>query len=122
MAGAWAVFVGVMFSAMPTDSANQAAAEQFETIPLIMAVMVGTFAALLCCYGVLEIVAGRFISQRRARAFTMVVGLPRVMFIPYGALLTILTLIVLDRRSVRHLYQPAAPASAQSVDLNPPAE
>ena len=81
-----------------------------------------TFAALLFCYGVVEIVAGRCISQRRARAFTMFAGLPRVIFIPYGALLTVLTLIVPDRRSVQQLYRPAAGASAQSADLNRPPE
>ena len=115
MAGGWAVVMGVMFSTMPPpDGANEAMAEQFQAMPLIMAVMVGTFAALLLTYGVTEIVVGRLITQRRARIFTLIVGLPRMAFFPYGTILTALTFVVLDRASVQQLYRARIAATATS--------
>jgi hypothetical protein len=110
LAAAWAVFVGVMFSAMPPPP-NQDAAEQLGMVPVVMAVTVGAFAGLLMLYGVLEIVAGRCIAKRRSRIFTLIVALPRLGFIPYGTLLTALTFVVLDRSSVQQLYR-AGPGDA----------
>lgn len=55
--------------------------------------------------GIVEIVAGRFISQRRLRIFTIVASVPRIILIPYGTILTIFTVLVLDRPSVRLHYR-----------------
>jgi hypothetical protein len=106
MAAAWAVFVGVVATSLPFEgSPNPPDAEQMAAIQMVMAAMAGMVAAVLFCYGVVEIVVGRLISQRRARIFTLVAGLPRIAFIPYGMILTALTFIVLDRSSVQTLYQ-----------------
>jgi hypothetical protein len=63
------------------------------------------FAGLGVLFGALEIIAGRCISLRRARVFTLIAALPGVVFIPYGTLLSVFTLLVLDRGSVKQLYQ-----------------
>jgi hypothetical protein len=110
VAGAWALFVGVMFSAMPPPA--DGASEGFEKMPLIMAAMAGGVAISLLIYGVVEIVVGRLIAQRRARIFTLVASLPRIAFLPYGAILTALTFIVLDRSSVQALYRARLTAAA----------
>jgi hypothetical protein len=112
MAGAWALFVGVMFSAMPPPTSD--AAEGFEKMPLIMAAMAGGVAISLLIYGVVEIVVGRLIAQRRARIFTLVASVPRIAFLPYGAILTALTFIVLDRASVQALYRARLRGSGSS--------
>lgn len=63
------------------------------------------FAGLGVLLGVLDIIAGRCISLRRARVFTLIMAIPGVIFIPYGTLLSVFTLLVLDRGSVRKLYE-----------------
>ena len=71
----------------------------------MMFALFGIVCAIGVTYGIVEIVAGRFISQRRLRIFTIIASLPRLIFIPYGTLLTIFTLLVLDRASVRLSYR-----------------
>jgi hypothetical protein len=68
----------------------------------------GAFMAIGALFGVLEIIAARCISLRRARVFTLVAAIPGVVFIPYGTLLSVFTLLVLDRRSVKKLYEEQA--------------
>ena len=48
------------------------------------------------------------IGRRRRRAFTLVVAIPRLIFIPYGTILSIFTLLVLERASVKQLYREAS--------------
>ena len=59
-------------------------------------------------YGVLEIVAGRLISRRRRRMFTLLAAIPRLLILPYGMILSLFTLLVLERASVKQLYREAA--------------
>jgi hypothetical protein len=117
VAGAWALFVGVMFSAMPPPT--NGAPDGFEKMPLIMAALAGGVAISLLIYGVVEIVVGRLIAQRRARIFTLVASLPRIAFLPYGAILTALTFIVLDRASVQALYRARLRATAPPPPVYP---
>jgi hypothetical protein len=119
MAGAWALVVGVMFSALPpaTD-----APDGFEKMPLIMAALAAGVAISMLIYGVVEIVVGRLIAQRRARIFTLVASVPRIAFLPYGAILTALTFIVLDRASVQALYRARLTAAAPPPPADPGAD
>lgn len=56
-------------------------------------------------YGILEIISGRCLSARKRRLFTLIVAIPRLLFLPYGLILSIFTLIVLERRTVKALYE-----------------
>jgi hypothetical protein len=106
--GLWTAFVSTMFASFPPirqSSAEAAVPPQLQYRPETMFAVFGIFCAMGIAYGILEIVAGRFISQRRGRVFILIAALPRVMFISYGAILTIFTLLVLDRPSVRQLYR-----------------
>ena len=110
-AGMWAVFMAVVWaSAPPTfpEGTNEEIPRQFQTIPAFMLAFFGMFAALAVVFGVLQVVAGRCIATRRARLFTLLVAIPRVIFIPFGTLLSIFTFIVLERASVQQLYRRAA--------------
>lgn len=102
MFGLMFVLMGVVFSLMPPA---QAATPGHGQPPLFVLVIFGLFGLLGIAYGVLEIVAGRYIARRRRRVFSIVVSVPRVFALPYGAILTVFTLLVLDRRSVRELYE-----------------
>ena len=68
----------------------------------------GVMIAMGILYGIAQIVSGRFIKQRRHRVFTIIVALPNVVFIPYGTILAIFTLMVLDRNSVKQMYSSQA--------------
>lgn len=96
-------FMGVMFASLgpPQSTHGKELPPQFFWFFAI-------FPAVGVTLGVLEILAARCISLRRARLFTMIVSIPNVMFIPYGTLLAIFTLLVLDRGSVKRLYEERA--------------
>jgi hypothetical protein len=93
-------FMGMMFAAMPMPETPHGKGPPVE----IFWVFAG-FLALGMLLGVLDIVAGRCISLRRARVFSLIVAIPGVIFIPYGTILSIFTLLVLDRGSVKKLYE-----------------
>jgi hypothetical protein len=101
----WLVMASVIFTFVP--AAPHSSAHQFEGPPLAMFLIFGLFALLGLAYGVLEIVAGRLIARRRRRVLTLVVAIPRLLFLPYGMILSIFTLLVLERPSVKQLYSEA---------------
>ena len=107
LAGMWALLVGTMFALVPMtppSNMSEEAFRQFRTMPTVMAVFFGAMAVLAVVYGVAQIAAGRCIRRCRARLFTLIAALPRVIFVPYGTLLSIFTLMVLERASVQRLY------------------
>lgn len=108
--GVWMVFMAAMFAFMPPFPAGAGAPAPPQGPPLLVFAAFGVFFVLGLAYGVLEIVSGRFISLRRRRVFTLVVAVPRLLLIPYGMILSIFTLLVLERPSVKQLYRESNPA------------
>jgi hypothetical protein len=109
--GVWMVFMAAMFAFIPPVPAGAGAAPASpHGPPFIVFAAVGVFFVLGLVYGVLEIVSGRFISLRRQRVFSLVVAVPRLLLIPYGMILSIFTLLVLERPSVKQLYGESNPA------------
>ena len=51
-------------------------------------------------------VSGRYIAKRRRRMFSFVMGAILCMFVPFGTVLGIFTIIVLSKESVQRLYPP----------------
>lgn len=92
--------------------------EEFETMPQqllgMFAAFIGSFVIGGIAYGVVQIVSGRFISRRRYRTFSFIAVFPNILFIPYGTLLAIFTLIILERPSIKALY-----AGQQSRNARP---
>ena len=110
-AALWAVLVGTLATAFPAESQaglSEEALRQMQVMPRVMVGVVAFMAVAGVVYGVLEIVAGRCVSQRRARVFTIVVAVPRLVFIPWGTALSVFTLLVLERASVEALYRRTA--------------
>lgn len=95
--------MSAMFSMIPLEAQQHGGPSPATVLLLFLA-----FVALGVLLGALDIVAGRCISVRRARVFTLVMAIPGVIFIPYGTLLSVFTLLVLDRESVRKLYEERA--------------
>lgn len=64
-------------------------------------VLIG-WAAAVCTF-----VSGRFLARRRKRLFSFVMAAFLCMFVPFGTVLGIFTIIVLSRESVQRLYASA---------------
>ncbi len=65
----------------------------------------GCFFFLLgLAFAVCIILSGRFIKQHRRYWFSFVVACVECVFIPFGVVLGVFTIIVLSRRSVKELY------------------
>jgi carbon starvation protein CstA len=68
----------------------------------------GLLFILVLIFGILEIVSGRYISKRKRRLFSIVVSVPRILAVLYGTMLSIFTLLVLERKTVKELYREAS--------------
>jgi hypothetical protein len=62
-------------------------------------VLVG-WAAAVCTF-----ISGRHLARRRCRVFSLVVAAILCMFVPFGTVLGVFTIIVLCRESVKRLYE-----------------
>ncbi len=75
-----------------------------DGIMRIFAVILGFIILAGWTFGGLTIYAGRCIKRRTHRALTFVMACLNTMFIPFGTVLGVFTLIVLTRPNVRRLY------------------
>jgi hypothetical protein len=96
------LFMGLVFANIPAPHPGQ------HPPPVEIFWMFGVFIFIGALLGVLDIIAARCMSLRRGRVFSMIVSIPNLLFIPYGTILTIFTLLVLDRGSVKRLYEERA--------------
>lgn len=65
---------------------------------------------MLIAAGVLNVLSGIFLHQRKHRIFSIVVGCLNCLHIPFGTVLGIFTIMVLSRSSVREAYDREARA------------
>lgn len=83
---------------------NAPEALPFRLFGLFFMVM-GAVAILMgWTMAVLTFISGRCIAKREKRTFSMVVAGIQCVFVPFGTVLGIFTLLVLQRNSVRQLY------------------
>ncbi len=72
---------------------------------------IGMFSLIVLfgiCFGIAQIVSGKFIRQRKYKLFSFIFAIPNIIFIPYGTLLAVGTIMVLERESVKKMYQQSA--------------
>ena len=74
----------------------------------MFAVLGGAVIVIGWTVGLLTILSGRWIKQRRRRLFSMVLAGVNCMWVPLGTVLGVTTLMVLLRDSVRALYEAQA--------------
>jgi hypothetical protein len=72
----------------------------------------GFFVLMGWTLGALSIISGRFISQRRARTYSLIIAGINCLWVPFGTILGVFTFIVLVRPSVIALYQGNASETA----------
>jgi hypothetical protein len=103
------VVTAAMFSFLPAGPhGGDPATPPVHGPPVVFFLALGCVFLLGVAYGILEIVSGRLISRRKARVFTLIVAIPRLVLLPYGLILSIFTLIILERPSVKLLYRRSA--------------
>lgn len=85
---------------------------------IVLMVIAGLFILCGWALAVLMIVAGRFLARRRHRTFCIVVAAIACLFMPFGTILGVFTIVVLMRDSVQALFE----AGAQPATSPPPAE
>ena len=105
--------LGLMFILSPASMAGK----HGEPPPAFFGWFFVVFGAFFFLLGqslaVAMIIAGRFISRRRRHAFVFVVACLECMFMPFGTVLGVFTIIVLSRESVRALFNPGPPAAPE---------
>ncbi|HWF18547.1 MAG TPA: hypothetical protein VG754_04740 [Verrucomicrobiae bacterium] len=72
---------------------------------LVLALAGGCIVLVGWTWGALQIYAGHCLAQRKHRMYCMVIAGLSCLFIPYGTLLGIFTLMVLQRPSVRQTFE-----------------
>ena len=72
----------------------------------VFAVVLGLVILAGWTFGGLTIYAGRCIKRRAHRSFTFVIAALNLMFMPFGTVLGVFTLMVLSRANVKRLYGP----------------
>jgi hypothetical protein len=88
---------------MPVPSGPGTAPFPFNPAYMFI-IMGGMVVALGWTVGTLSIISGRCISFRRARTFSMVIAGINCLWVPFGTIIGVFTLVVLLRQSVATLY------------------
>jgi hypothetical protein len=71
---------------------------------LFFIVLGGVFILLGWAMAICTFISGRFLRQRRNRMFSFIVAAILCMFMPFGTVLGVFTIIALSKDSVRGLY------------------
>jgi MFS family permease len=87
-------------------------------------IAIGAFFALLgWSAAIATVISGRYIAKRRKRLFSVVMAAILCMFMPFGTVLGVFTIIVLTKESVQRLYGTTPNLSLRPIspDVPPPA-
>jgi hypothetical protein len=102
------VFVGTMMVMNPSFlSGGPNGTPPPAVFGYLFIVMGGAFVLMGWTAAVCTFISGRLLAQRRKRMFSFVMGAVLCMFMPFGTVLGIFTIIVLSKESVQHLYEKA---------------
>ncbi|MFO8006127.1 MAG: hypothetical protein R6V05_00160 [Candidatus Brocadiia bacterium] len=79
-----------------------------RAVGLIFVVFALVFMAMAWGLAVLLILNGRFLARRRHHTFCVVVAGLTCLFVPFGTVLGVFTIVVLMRPSVQEMFRPRA--------------
>jgi hypothetical protein len=108
------VAVGLFIMLLPRllehHSRGAAAGAPPAVVGLLFVILGGVFVVLGWTVAVLTILSGRHLARRRRPTFCFVVACLLCLWVPFGTVLGVFTIIVLNRPSVKTLFAtPAAP-------------
>lgn len=97
--------MGVLFVASPHFMTEGQKGPPLPAAIGYVFVAIGAFFALLgWSAAIATVVSGRYIAKRRKRLFSVVMAAILCMFMPFGTVLGVFTIIVLTKESVQRLY------------------
>jgi len=82
-----------------------------RTVGALFMVMAGLFIVAGWAMAAAIVVAGRFLARRRHYTFCLVVPALECLFVPFGTVLGVFTIVVLMRDSVKALFEGETPPS-----------
>src|SRR3989339_1008963 len=98
------LIIGIIFIISPVKSGN----EVDTFVPVIMGwmfvIMASIFILAGWAFALCMILAGRFLSKRKHYTFCLVMAGIGCLFMPFGTVLGVFTIIVLLRSSVKELF------------------
>lgn len=120
MIGLMYAFMGAAIGLAVSKAASEAATQPNQPSPQIVglifgAIGVGLFLAMIAM-AALKFYAGRCLKQRKSRTFCMVIAALSCLEIPYGTILGVFTILVLERPTVARLFGVFRP---QPTDFRP---
>jgi hypothetical protein len=92
-------------AASPEFAGEEFGSEFPFAIFTVLIILFGAFILLGIIFGILQIMSGVFIKKRKNRIFSFIIAIIELIFMPYGTILGVLTIIVLQRESVKNVYE-----------------
>ncbi len=80
-----------------------------EFIGWIFVIMASFFILAGWAFAVLVLIAGRFIARRAHYRYCFVIACVECLFMPFGTVLGVFSILVLNRPTVKSLFSPARP-------------
>jgi hypothetical protein len=99
------VFMGLSLVFSPASWTSNGGEMPPPIMGWIFAAIGGLWVLGALIFGILTIVSGRYISQRRNKTFSIVIGAINCLFMPLGTILGIFTIITLSKKEVVDLYE-----------------
>lgn len=99
--------IGLLFILSPDIFTNNANDQPPEFIGWLFAMAGGILFILGASISICIIISGRFLSKKIKYMFSLVIACIECLFIPFGTVLGVFTIIVLSRESVKTLYKRA---------------
>lgn len=107
MFGLMGLMISKQATAAAANSGASASADQAtQVIGWIIGLFGFAFFLLLITLAALKFFTGRFLQQRKSRMFCFVVAIISCLGIPYGTVLGVCAILVLERPSVKYLFDP----------------
>jgi hypothetical protein len=99
--------IGLFFILAP-EKFGQGSQQPPAFIGWFFVVFASIFILLGWVFAVLVLVAGRFIARRKYYPYCFIVACVECLFMPFGTVLGVFTILVLNRQSVKGLFDPRA--------------
>jgi len=99
------VALGTMLFLQPEFmTKGQSAPPPAQWFGLIFMIMGGFFVLAGWAAAICTFMSGRYLSKRKNRMFSLVMGAVLCVFMPFGTILGVFTIVVLSKDSVKALY------------------
>jgi hypothetical protein len=105
------LFVGVGLASGGFDTTEAGA----RAVGVLIAVLAALFILAGWTFAVALVIAGRFLATRRHRTYCLVMAAVACIFMPFGTVLGVLTIIVLMRPSVQRLFTDGPSVTAETA-------